>query len=141
MAVKNEWNYRGKNIELQSKLDLPTAEWFGAEVRRMMSESGKDTAERTGEYSAYNFGNGEYADGWTTKLTMKKSQYQAVVYNKSKKAPLGHLLENGHIIKNQYGIYGFVNGKPHLEPAYQWGKEQLEEGASRLLNKTIAKMR
>lgn len=64
------------------------------------------------------FGNGEYANNWIFKIVKKKNKKdEGVVYNKDTYR-LSHLLENGHIIKNQYGTYGRTQPKPHIKPQF-----------------------
>jgi hypothetical protein len=38
---------------------------------------------------------------------------------------LTHLLENGHIVRNQYGTYGRVNGDGHIKDAEQNAVEEV----------------
>lgn len=71
---------------------------------------------------------GDYASGWT----VKKGRGGYIVHNK--KAPrLSHLLENGHIIKNQYGSYGRVPGIPHIKPVEEWAKSEVEKRIKEVL--------
>lgn len=64
---------------------------------------------------------GDYASGFVTKkVTNSKNEVVCIVGNENYR--LVHLLENGHIVKNQFG-----NGKgkrrvaprPHMRPAYE----------------------
>ena len=67
---------------------------------------------------------GKYAKGWTSKKLSEKS---AVVYN-STEPGLTHLLENGHVIKNQYGEFGRYNGEKHIKQvADEYAKEFIDE--------------
>lgn len=81
------------------------------EVKRVTEEVAKETANELKANSRKRPGD-KYAKGWKAKAeggTVAKGA-KAVVHNTT--APqLTHLLENGHIIKNQYGQYpGRVNG-------------------------------
>lgn len=65
---------------------------------------------------------GEYARGWGYKSTKGfGGSVEAVVYNKSKPG-LTHLLENGHVTKNQHGTYGRTPAHKHIEPAEKQGE-------------------
>lgn len=45
----------------------------------------------------------------------------------SRKPGLTHLLENGHMIRNQYGTYGRTNGQDHWATAERIGNEKFEQ--------------
>ena len=66
---------------------------------------------------------GKYASGWRVKSIKKAGQLTGFqVYNSA--APgLTHLLEKGHVVKNQHGTYGRVNGIPHIKPAEKWAEQ------------------
>ena len=64
---------------------------------------------------------GDYAGGWGSK---RLGDMSTVVYNR--KAPgLTHLLENGHMIVNKYGVYGRTNGIKHIAPVEEWAGDEL----------------
>lgn len=59
---------------------------------------------------------GDYAKSWSSKKQgtgLGNTSY--VIYNR-RYPGLAHLIENGHIIRNQYGTYGRVTGRPHIKP-------------------------
>lgn len=64
---------------------------------------------------------GEYASGWAVK---KEGEDTFIVHNKAKPG-LTHLLENGHVSRNQYGSYGRVGAIKHIEPAANAAQEEL----------------
>ena len=70
---------------------------------------------------------GGYAKGWAVK---KEGKLTRVVYNKTH-YQLTHLLENGHVIKNQYGEYGRVNGEKHIKPVEEWAANDVVERIER----------
>lgn len=57
---------------------------------------------------------GDYAAGWTFD---KRGKYTYVVHNKEYR--LTHLLNNGHVIANKYGVYGYKEGDGHITEAEQ----------------------
>ena len=57
-----------------------------------------------------------YAEGWTT----KKGKGEVIVYNKTNYT---HLLENGHIVRNNKGTYGRARAIKHIEPAEKQAAE------------------
>lgn len=81
----------------------------------------------------------EYANNWTwTNLLDSSLSRIDAVYNKGRTYRLIHLLEWGHVIRNQYSgnhydtkirdyvkgkAYGRVAGRPHLMPAVEYAKE------------------
>lgn len=62
---------------------------------------------------------GKYARSW--KVTRKGMD--AVIHNSEYR--LTHLLENGHMIVNQYGTYGRKSATPHIKPVEQWANDEL----------------
>lgn len=79
----------------------------------IMEKVAKDTAQNLRQTSPPAGKQGQYAKSWT--VTKQKHQY--IVHNK-KHYRLTHLLENGHVVKNQYGTYGrWTPTRKHIEPA------------------------
>lgn len=66
-------------------------------------------------------GGGEYAKGWSLKSI---GQFETILYNKTKPG-LTHLLERGHLIKNQYGEYGRSKAIPHIKPVEEWANNEV----------------
>lgn len=71
--------------------------------------------------------NGKYRKSWRVKTTLDKPTAQTVtVY--STQYQIAHLLENGHVIKNQTGrVYGKTRPRPHVAPAEQDAIKYLEK--------------
>lgn len=57
---------------------------------------------------------GDYAKGWTVKKDKRFHTY--IVHNRDHYR-LTHLLNNGHVVANQFGKYGRVMGDAHIERA------------------------
>jgi hypothetical protein len=94
----------------------------------IMSEVATDTADELKRTSPTKSGN--YAKSWTVKKDKKSHQY--IVHNK-KYYRLTHLLEYGHIVKNQFGTYGRAKAEPHIKRAE-------ENGVRNLINKLEQKL-
>ena len=59
---------------------------------------------------------GKYAKSWNwKKIGAPLGHAQYTVYN-AKHYRLTHLLENGHLIRNQNGTYGRTKAIPHIKP-------------------------
>ncbi len=99
---------------------------FSQEVKEAAEKIGKDVAKECAsklkETSPQK--SGEYAKGWKVRTQGGKS----TVYNASK-WQLTHLLENGHVTKNQYGACGTGRTKAvkHIKPVETWGNEEYEK--------------
>lgn len=60
---------------------------------------------------------GDYQKGFAIKKEKKQGEIVATIYNKTQPG-LVHILELGHVIKNQYDTYDHTDARPHLVPAY-----------------------
>ena len=59
--------------------------------------------------------------------TKKTGSGRATEYTVYSKVPgMTHLLENGHMVRNQYGTYGRASGQKHWAPAERIGIEKYE---------------
>lgn len=98
---------------------------FPNEINNIVDEeserAAKETADRLKSTSPRN--KGKYARGWKVARD-PDSLHGHVVYNTEYQ--LTHLLEHGHLAKNQYGTYGRVPGIEHIKPAEEAGKMQYE---------------
>lgn len=63
-----------------------------------------------------------YAGGWRT----KKLSDKAIVVHNGKMPGLTHLLEHGHVSRNQFGTYGRVRAIPHIKPVEVWANAELQ---------------
>lgn len=59
---------------------------------------------------------GAYAKSWGYTKEKMPFGYTSYVIRNRKHYQLTHLLENGHLIKNQYGSYGRTKPIPHIKP-------------------------
>lgn len=90
------------------------------DIRTVSKECAKEIRQNAPKDS------GEYAKGWKTKTAYEsRNDIRITVYN-SKKPQLGHLLENGHVLKGKNGkVLGTVGAKPHIRPAEQNAEKKL----------------
>lgn len=79
-------------------------------------------------------GKGKYARGWTYKKVETGILTSYVVYNKSNPG-LTHLLEHGHVSRNQYGSWGRVRAIPHIGRAADAGIQRFDLGVRARLRK------
>lgn len=70
-------------------------------------------------------GGGRYKRGWRVKRREVGILASYVVFNGSRPG-LTHLLENGHVAKNQYGTWGRVRAIPHIGRAADAGIQRLD---------------
>ena len=89
-----------------------------------MDQTAKETVQDLKQTSPKRKVNGgAYAKSWA----VKKEGHRYIVHNK-KHYQLTHLLENGHLVKNQYGTYKrWEPESQHIAPAEKRASERLIE--------------
>lgn len=97
-------------------------------AKKDIQKAAKDTAKDLRQTSPKK--SGDYARSWSA----KQQNGGWVVYNKEHYR-LTHLLENGHVIRNQSGTYGRTQGEKHIEPAEQRASEALVKKIEEDLNR------
>lgn len=106
-----------QSFEVQMKNLLDS---YDAEVQKVVDDTAKQIVkESVSKLKSSSPGSGDYAGGWKS----KKEGNGYVIFN-GKKPGLTHLLENGHIIRNQFGTYGRVSGRTHIKPVEQWVNDE-----------------
>ena len=90
---------------------------------KVINQVAREAAQKLKDASPYDKKNNgkHYRDGWKVK---KGKKLDAVVYNATKPW-LTHLLENGHVVRNQYGTYDPYEGKKHIAPVKEWAEEEV----------------
>lgn len=115
-----------KSVQDQIKAIL---EEYGPEVQEVVNKAAVETAKETvkdlKQTSPKSKRAGKhYANNWAMKeKKIPAGGINTVVYNKAPTYRLTHLLEKGHVVKNQYGTYGRAPAIRHIEPAEERGIE------------------
>lgn len=89
-----------------------------------MSAVAKATVKELKQTSPRRQGGGAYARSWAVKNLTRQYKHLYIVHNR-KHYQLTHLLEKGHVIKNQYGTYGRTNPERHIAPAEEHAQVKL----------------
>lgn len=108
-------------------------------TQQCIDDIGKEGAKQLQKSSPVGKGHGgrkgHYYKGWAYKKgTMKRAQYEGVLYNKNKPG-LAHLLENEHDLVDRSGnMHGKSNPKKHIEPVDQWVEQELPKRISQKIS-------
>lgn len=92
-------------------------------VEKDIEKVARDTAKKLKQTSPKE--SGEYAKNWSVKTDRRAKT--TIVYNKAPTYRLTHLLEKGHVIRNQYGTWGRAEAEPHIAPAEEEAVRELIE--------------
>ena len=104
------------------------ADYAADEMKKAVKESSK--AIRKDIQANAPVRTGAYAKSWTVKTQKENSSVIEQVVHSRNRYQLAHLLENGHAKRGG----GRVEGKPHIKPAEEKGKEQLVEDIKHVLS-------
>lgn len=96
------------------------------EMPNAVKKAGKTCLKELKAAAASAVGGSRYKQSFATKMTKSDSRVNEVtIYSKMPGLP--HLLEHGHFVENQYGVYGISPAHPHWAPAEHAGAEALEK--------------
>lgn len=116
-------------IEISNLMDE-----YNLKVMRVVNEAAKEAAEvtarelqRTSPKRKSGKGKGRYAKGWRVKRMAVGTLVSYVVYNGANPG-LTHVLEHGHVSRNQFGTWGRVRAIPHIGSAAEAGIQRFELG-------------
>ena len=125
---------------LVAELNLLMKEYV-QEVQDAVDDAAKEAAELTARELKDNSprrktgkGKGSYARGWKVKKKYDANLVSYVVYN-GKRPGLTHVLEHGHVARNQFGIYGRVRAIPHIGAAADAGIQRFQLGVKARLRR------
>ena len=128
------------NANLVAELDLLMKEYV-QEVQDAVDDAAKEAAEVTERTLHENSpkrkkgkGRGAYARGWKVKKRYDANLVSYVVYN-GKSPGLTHVLEHGHVARNQFGTYGRVRAIPHIGHAADAGIQRFQLGVKARLRR------
>lgn len=96
-------------------------------IEQTFNQVSKETVAKVKSLSPRDEGKngGKYARGWTAKKAMKLGGLSVVIYNR-KHYRLTHLLEKGHVVRNQFGTYDRrTKAQPHISKAQEFGNARL----------------
>lgn len=89
-------------------------------VEKAASGVASASVNKLKKHSPKGHGTKHYADGWKKK---RVSKTEFTVYNATKPG-LTHLLNDGHVVKNQKGTYGRVKGDGHIDEVARWAESE-----------------
>lgn len=103
-----------KPLEIQLRTLLDS---YDAEVQKVVDDTAKQIVKEGVNKlkSSSPKKTGEYAGGWKS----RKEGNGYVIFN-GKKPGLTHLLEHGHITRNQYGTWKRTPAHPHIKAVETW---------------------
>lgn len=89
------------------------------EVADQSSEYGlkliKKRSPRDSNRKSSRTGKGRYASGWRDEKEYVGASITKHTLHNVNEPTLTHLLENGHVVKNQFGTYGRARAIPHIK--------------------------
>lgn len=94
-------------------------------IEQTFNQASKETVAQVKALSPKAPGSGKYARGWTAKKASSLGHVEVVIYNR-KHYRLTHLLEKGHVVRNQFGTYAKrTQAQPHISKAQEFGNARL----------------
>lgn len=93
-------------------------------IEQTFNQVARETSTQVKSLSPKAPGSGKYSRSWTVKMTSKLGGLSVVIYNR-KHYRLTHLLEKGHVVRNQYGTYKRTKAQPHISKAQEFGNARL----------------
>lgn len=98
-----------------------------------IDKDSKEAVRKLKDTSPKRPGGGAYARSWTVKREKGAGGIRTAIVHNAKHYRLTHLLENGHISKNQFGSYGRVPAIKHIKPVEEWAQDELPAEIERRL--------
>ena len=114
------------DVSIQAQLDKILSDFVNEEqetIEKCFKKAARETVKELKQTSPQD--QGDYAPSWTVKnVKVSGKSIELVVYNKEHYR-LTHLLEKGHVGKNQFGTYKRVPAKPHIKKAEEKANKEL----------------
>lgn len=107
-----------KPLEIQMRTLLDS---YDAEVQKVVDDTAKQVVKEgvSKLKSTSPHESGDYSRGWTS----RKDALGYVIYN-AKKPGLTHVLENGHVTRNQFGTWRRTPAHPHIKAVETWVNDE-----------------
>ena len=115
LLISTAEDYQGEKVVLYEGKEYTVLRVYQRPEKDEVEQVAKDTAKKLKQTSPKE--SGEYAKNWAVRNDRRSKT--TIVYNKAPTYRLTHLLEKGHVIRNQYGEWGRTNAEPHIAPAEQ----------------------
>ena len=103
------------------------ADFATDEMKKAVKKSAKTVKDEIVKNAPEN--TGAYKKSWAEKTTKETATSLEITVHSKNRYQLAHLLENGHVTRNG----GRVSGKPHIAPAEEKGRKELEDEIERSL--------
>lgn len=114
------------DVSIQVQLDKVLGDFVNEEqetIEKCFKKAARETVKELKQTSPKD--KGDYAPSWTVKnVKVSGKSIELVVHNKEH-YQLTHLLEKGHVGRNQFGTYKRVPAKPHIKKAEEFGNKLL----------------
>ena len=94
------------------------------EVFEGLDEVSKETVTKLRQESRSQFGNGDYAKGWTRTVERKRLSVYATIHGNKPTYQLAHLLEFSHPTGYAKRNGGRYEGRPHIAPVNDWAQDE-----------------
>lgn len=114
------------NVSVQAQLDRLLSDFVNEEqetIEKCFKKVARDTVKELKQTSPQD--KGDYARSWAVKNVKGAGRSIELVVHNKEHYQLTHLLENGHVIRNQFGSYGRVSAKPHIKKAEEKANKEL----------------
>lgn len=114
------------DVSIQAQLDKILSDFVNEEqetIEKCFKKVARDTVKELKQTSPKD--KNDYAPSWTVKnVKVSGKSIELVVHNKEY-YQLTHLLEKGHVGRNQFGTYKRVPAKPHIKKAEEKANKEL----------------
>lgn len=114
------------DVSVQAQLDRLLSDFVNEEqetIEKCFKKVARDTVKELKQTSPQD--KGDYARSWAVKNVKGAGRSIELVVHNKEHYQLTHLLENGHVIRNQFGSYGRVSAKPHIKKAEEKANKEL----------------